>query len=455
MIETNNSLLPHDLDIERVVLSTIITNRFAFNEVRDILDRDCFYLDFHQQVFSIIQEIESKGDEPDVVLVYTEYAKKYGSASASDIAELGTSQSNVNCYRHACILKDLHIRRVLINIGMQLQFRGYSQMEDVADISQYAHDEIKNLFSRTDSTISSITDAIKGVYVIVDRNKSGGNQLTGNPTGFNQLDKKSGGLQKTVLMIIAGETSQGKTSFALSIINNTVKTGAKVAIYSLEMNKEQLAARLMAQESGVPANQILYSPLADYQLETLDKSIRGLCNSTILFDDRSSSNIDTIINSIRSMVNKYQIDGVVIDYLQILNVNMKNANKEQQMADVARRLKNLAKDLNIWIIALSQLNRDQNNPQPTFNRLRDSGQIAEAADIVAFVYRPEVYGTNKSFPEPFCKYDPSGLAMIDMAKGRNIGIFKFLTKFNEETTCFSETDSLQLVGHKKESSSPF
>lgn len=455
MKEISNKMLPHDVNIEKIVLGTLISNRFAFNEVREVLNEDCFYLDFHKRIFSIIKEIESRGDEPDIVLIYTEYSKKHGGVNATDITELAEHQSYVNCYKHSCILRDLHIRRTIINLGIQMQYRGYSEIEDVSDISKYAQDEIKNLFTQSDSAISNIMDAIKGVYAIVDKNKSSDHHLTGSPTGFYQFDKKSGGLQKTDLMIIAGETSQGKTSFALSILNHTVKTGTKVAVYSLEMNKEQLAARLMAQESGVPANQILFAPLADHQFEILDKSIRGLCNSTILFDDRSSSNIDTIINSIRSMVSKYEIDGVVIDYLQILNVNMKSANKEQQMADVARRLKNLAKDLNIWIIALSQLSRDPNNPQPTLNRLRDSGQIGEAADIVALVYRPEVYGSNKTFPEPFSKYDTNGLAMIDIAKGRNIGTFRFLARFNGETTQFTDADSLQLIDHKKASDVPF
>ena len=140
--------------------------------------------------------------------------------------------------------------------------------------------------------------------------------------------------------------------------------------------------------------------------------------------------------SIRTLKAKYDIDGVVVDYLQILNVNTKNSNKEQAMADAARRLKNIAKDLNIWVVALSQLNRDSNKPQPNLNRLRDSGQIAESADIVMFVYRPEYYG--KSFPEPFESESTKGKAMIDVAKGRNIGTMRFLARFNAPLTLFED-----------------
>jgi len=133
-----------------------------------------------------------------------------------------------------------------------------------------------------------------------------------------------------------------------------------------------------------------------------------------------------------------------VDYLQILNVNQKAQNKEQAMGDVARRLKNLAKDLDIWVIALSQLNRDMQNPIPNLNRLRDSGQIAEAADIVMFVYRPEVYG--KYFPEPFANQSTQGTAMIDIAKGRNIGLLKFICSFDAKTTHFRELDHSVTVG---------
>lgn len=142
------------------------------------------------------------------------------------------------------------------------------------------------------------------------------------------------------------------------------------------------------------------------------------------------------------MKRKYDIDGAAVDYLQILKVNMKGANKEQQMGDVARRLKNLAKELDIWIIALSQLNRDKDNPVPSIARLRDSGQIAEAADMVMLIYRPEVKG--KSYPGEFSHVDTKSTAMIDVAKGRNIGIMKFICKFDAPTTHFYDLQDIPI-----------
>ena len=192
----------------------------------------------------------------------------------------------------------------------------------------------------------------------------------------------------------------------------------------------------------------MYSRLTDSQIQAIDKRIGKLSGKSIYFDDRSTSNIDTIISSIRYMKLKFDIDGAIIDYLQILNVNMKGANKEQQMGDVARRLKNLAKELDIWIIALSQLNRDTMNPVPTIARLRDSGQIAEAADVVILVYRPEYYDKSRRYPDPFSNASTEGTAMIDIAKGRNIGILRFICGFNAATTCFFNLDSVPLSGCK-------
>jgi replicative DNA helicase len=179
--------------------------------------------------------------------------------------------------------------------------------------------------------------------------------------------------------------------------------------------------------------------LQPHELELIDTAKAVLPGDNLFFDERSTSSLETILLSIRNMKLRYGINGAVVDYMQILNVNQKNNSytREQAMGDAARRLKNLAKDLGIWIIALSQLSRNQQDPVPTVSRLRDSGQIHEAADVVMLIYRPEVY--NRTFPQPFdsltdeeCK----GKAMIDVAKGRNIGIFKFLVEFNANTTHF-------------------
>lgn len=161
----------------------------------------------------------------------------------------------------------------------------------------------------------------------------------------------------------------------------------------------------------------------------------------MFFDERSTSSLDSIIASIRTLAYRQHIQIAFIDYLQILNVNTKSSlTQEQMLGDAARRLKNLAKELNICVVLLSQLSRDRENPRPTLSRLRGSGQINEASDLTLFVYRPEVYGTRYSYPDPFVKVSTQGTAMIDIAKGRNVGTRRFMVAFNAALTTFSDLD---------------
>ncbi|MCG4768566.1 DNA helicase [Bacteroides nordii] len=436
-----------DEDAEKLVLGTIITERNALEEVRELLSEESFYNPFHQQVYKAILQISSLGERPDIITVKN---KLVANGVKFELVEYMKIASNCtfDLYQYAARLHDLAIRRKFYTIGQYLISNSYSEAEDILDVTNSVSDELASFFKSTSTTVTTINDGLESVYGMINENLSGNKPLTGTPTGFEKIDSKSGGLQKSDLIIIAGETSQGKTSLAVSMMRNASFSGAKIAMYSMEMKKEQITARILSMESGIPSNQIMYSRLTDSQIQAIDKRIGKLSGKSIYFDDRSTSNIDTIISSIRYMKLKFDIDGAIIDYLQILNVNMKGANKEQQMGDVARRLKNLAKELDIWIIALSQLNRDTMNPVPTIARLRDSGQIAEAADVVILVYRPEYYDKSRRYPDPFSNASTEGTAMIDIAKGRNIGILRFICGFNAATTCFFNLDSVPLSGCK-------
>ena len=240
----------------------------------------------------------------------------------------------------------------------------------------------------------------------------------------------------------------------MSIVMNAALKGASCAIYSMEMKKEQLTARIMAMQSGVSSSSILYKKLTAQQYDMIDRGIGKISGTKIYFDDRSTSSIDNIISSIRTLKLKYDIDGAVVDYLQMLSVNMKNANDEKLMAECARRLKNLAKEMNIWIIALSQLSRSNDNPEPNKDRLRSSGQINEAADNTILIYRPEVYG--KYYKEPFQNVPTKNTAQIEVAKGRNIGLTKFIVTFIPEITLFKDYDEdYQHENYQLEEETPF
>lgn len=441
-----NETLPHSDEAERLVLGTVMNEKNALPFVREMLPVEAFYQDKHREIYRSIIDVADKGNFPDIVMVMEELLRKKSTISPYELTEL-SGCTTPYLEQYVAVVFDKYKRRQFFEIGCYLRANSFDETEDIMDVYEEVGRRMDGIFPDADNAVHTIKEAIKGVYENIDRNYKGTSRLTGYPTGFSEFDGKSGGLQTSDLIIIAADTSSGKTSLAIKISMNA---GCPVAFYSMEMKKEQVAARMMSIQSGVPANEILYSRLASGQLQSIDKGVARLEKLPIYFDDRSTSNIESILASIRMMKIKYGIKGVIVDYLQILNVNMKTANKEQQMGDVARRLKNLAKDLDIWIIALSQLSRDKENPVPTLARLRDSGQIAEASDVVMLIYRPELYG--KRYPEPYMHSSVSGTAMIDVAKGRNIGLLKFIVGFDKPTTNFYELDEIPV---QREEEAPF
>lgn len=440
----------HDDDDERVVLGTIVDGGDALQQARELLVPEAFYVDKHRDIYRAILAVADRGAQPDILLVKNELQKMQAAIELSELMGILQNRHFGDVYPIIAHLRDLHLRRKLYLLGQDLVKAGSCEAEDIEDVQLRAREVIDNLCRKAPGGISTLDDALTNLNEIIKANMAGGTGLTGTPTGFHALDDK-GGLHKSDLIVIAAATSQGKTAFATDIAVNAIQQGAKIAVYSLEMMKEQLAARIVAGQSGVSSSDMLYHALTPEQLGAVDKAIGALCGKNLFFDDRSTSNIDTILASIRSMKLKYDIDGVILDYLQIISVNtkLKDSTREQLMGDVARRLKNIAKDLGIWVIALSQFNRDKANPLPTLNRLRESGQIAEAADTVMLIYRPEYFndheGLNLRYPAPYGQVDVKGTAMIDVAKGRNIGTMHFFCRFDARLTHFQDVQDYRTL----------
>lgn len=441
-IMTETQVMPQSPEAEKVVLGTIITDSNILNDVRDILPADAFYITKNKDIYQCILDIADRGERVDIITVVNECQKKKLDVVPYDIAQLQMNYSPI-INDHVGILVEKYRRRKLFEIGAILQSNSHSEVNSINEVLADVKEKLDGIFSSSRESVFTIKDAVQAVYDNIDKNLKGGSQLTGSPTGFSLFDKRSGGLQTSDLIIIAADSSQGKSSLAIKLAMNC---GCPVAFYSMEMKKEQIAARMISIESGIPSNEILYSKLLNEQIKVIDKGVSQVIQKPIYFDDRSTSNIYTILSSIRMMKIKYGIKGVIVDYLQILNVNMKGSNKEQQMGDVARRLKNIAKELDIWVIALSQLSRDSQNPAPSIARLRDSGQIAEAADMVILIYRPEIYG--KKYTDEFSDKSTENTALIDVAKGRNTGLMKFLVGFDSRTTNFYELDRVPTYDYR-------
>lgn len=438
-----NQPLVNDPKAEQYVIGSLLVDPTAYTLVSQYLDEDCFYDPMCRDIWKAVDNMGKQGMPIDVISVSAELSKQKSNVTALDLMNISAQiASSAHVEYHAIRLQDLGRRRKLWVVGQQLSKVGLSEEILTADAHQEAIESIGGVFEKADG-VFTLNDAMNSLNEIMVKNSTVGGVTTGTKTGMERFDEK-GGLQKSDLIIVAGETSQGKTSLALCMTRHAIENGAKVAFYSMEMTKEQLTARLLSAKTNIPANNILYSgSLAPSEIRMIDDARGKLPGENLFFDDKSTSNIDSILLSIRMLKMQKDIDGAVVDYLQILNVNSRSTSfsREQAMGDAARRFKNLAKELNIWIIALSQLSRDSNCPEPNLNRLRDSGQIGEAADVVILVYRAEYY--NRAYPAPFDNkddYPTDGTAMIDVAKGRNIGTFKFFMGFNKNTTNFFKTN---------------
>lgn len=458
-----NQPLVNDPKAEQYVIGSLLVDPTAYTLVSQYLDEDCFYDPMCRDIWKAVDNMGKQGMPIDVISVSAELSKQKSNVTALDLMNISAQiASSAHVEYHAIRLQDLGRRRKLWVVGQQLSKVGLSEEILTADAHQEAIESIGGVFEKADG-VFTLDDAMNSLNEIMVKNATVGGVTTGTKTGMERFDEK-GGLQKSDLIIVAGETSQGKTSLALCMTRHAIENGAKVAFYSMEMTKEQLTARLLSAKTNIPANNILYSgSLAPSEIRMIDDARGKLPGENLFFDDKSTSNIDSILLSIRMLKMQKDIDGAVVDYLQILNVNSRSTSfsREQAIGDAARRFKNLAKELNIWIIALSQLSRDSNCPEPNLNRLRDSGQIGEAADVVILVYRAEYY--NRAYPAPFDNkddYPTDGTAMIDVAKGRNIGTFKFFMGFNKNTTNFFKTnlinEDVQLPFEKpEEADAPF
>ena len=433
-----------DEQCERMVIGSVMNNAHSLEEARDRLTAECFSSPMLADIWSAVKSLDDRGDIPDLITVTAELSHMGKAVDVLRVMELSSLAAVGSISTHIGRLLDLSVRRRFWGIAQKLMLGACSEVTDVADIHSEVKEAVDGIFCDSTSQIVPISQAAKELLEHVARNMSGDSSLTGTYTGFREIDNR-GGLQSSDLIVVAGETSHGKTALALTITANAMSRGAKIAVYSMEMTRKQLTARIVSGISGIPSSEMLHQRMSPDRFSHVAKAVDIVSDKAVFFDDASSSSLDKICASIRTMKLKENIDGVVVDYLQIITLNSRNSTREQVVAEAARRLKNLAKELDIWVMALSQLSRDRNYPQPTLNRLRDSGQIEEAADMVILVYRPEQSARSPGLPEPYEEYDTHGMAYLDVAKGRNSGTFSFLARFDGPTTRFidCEPENLQ------------
>lgn len=446
-VEPQESGPIHNEELEKIVVSTLLTSYNAIVESDAILTPDCFYNLRLQEIYVAIKNVYQRGDAPDMALVAIELAKSGSTINSAEVMRLCTDNIQVfDIVKHASMLREYMIRRKMWEAGYELMSKASTEFYDIETIHNEIKGKIDNLFDDHASegvmTLAEMYKNLQHEMILNTERKEG--ELRGTPTGFELIDKK-GGLCPGQLIVVGAETSQGKTSFAMALTLSAISHNEDVAFYSMEMMAIELAGRIASMKSGIANTRILNERLSADEIFRVDDSMSTLDMTRLHVDERSTSTFDSIVTSIRMMKMKYDIKGAVIDYLQLINVkDMKDATtREQKIGACAHELKNLAKRLGIWIILISQLSRNLQNPIPTLARLRDSGQIEEAADIVFLIYRPS---NNASYPAPYKEKPTQGTALIKMDKGRGVGTGEFLCGFKAENTLFYPIDESKIGG---------
>lgn len=421
---------PQSKELEEAILGAIMLEKSAFDTVREILKPECFYVEAHQRIFKAMESLADVGSPIDLLTVVEELKKRNdlefvgGPYYITKLTNSVVSAANIDA--HSRIVVQKFIQRELIRISGEIIGDAYEDSSDVFDMLDKAEGK---LFEITNSYLRRNFDTIDNVLMktitrIEDmRNRQ--DEITGVPTGFPTMDKITYGWQPTDLIILAARPSVGKTAFALNLARSAAMHPTKpcpVAFFSLEMSSAQLVQRVLSAESEINLEKISRGRLEEHEMKQLYKrGIEKLSKAPIFIDDSAALNIFELRAKCRRLKNKHNVGIIIIDYLQLMSGSGdRNSNREQEISKISRDLKGLAKELQIPIIALSQLSREvekrkEGNKMPQLSDLRESGAIEQDADMVMFLYRPEYHDINQdAFGE-----SNKGETYVKIAKHRN------------------------------------
>jgi len=424
-------LPPQAKELEEAVLGAIMLEKSAFDSVVEILKPECFYVESHQRIFRAMQGLATKSMPIDLLTVVEELRTREelditgGPYFVTKLTNAVVSAANIEA--HSRIILQKFIQRELIRISGEIIGDAYEDSTDVFDLLDEAEGK---LFEITNNHLRKNFDSIDTVLVKtiqrIEDMRNRHEDITGVPTGFSSLDRITYGWQQTDLIILAARPSVGKTAFALNLARNAALHPTKptpVAFFSLEMSSGQLVQRILSAESEIWLEKISRGKMEEHEMQQLyKKGIQRLSNAPIFIDDTAALNIFELRAKCRRLKNKHNVGLIIIDYLQLMSGTgeNRNTNREQEISRISRDLKGLAKELQVPIVALSQLSREvekrkEGNKMPQLSDLRESGAIEQDADMVMFLYRPEYYDiTANEFGE-----SNKGETHVRIAKHRN------------------------------------
>lgn len=443
----NNSIhmQPQAVDIEKMVLGALMVDKDAFSIVSEILHPETFYEPRSQKIYKAIQTLSLNEDPVDIMTVVEEL-KREGTldeiGGAGYILELSERvASSAHIEYHAKILAQKYLARQLISFASVIETKAFDETVDVDELMQEAEGSLFELSQKNmRQDYTQIDPVVKQAVEILQKAAANKGGLTGIPTGYAKLDDYTSGWQRSDLVIIAGRPAMGKTSFALSLAKNiAVDYDTPIAFFSLEMNNVQLVNRLISNVCEIEGKKILNGQLDDEEWKRLDKNVRKLQAAPIYIDDTPGMSIFELRTKARRLVREKGVQVIMIDYLQLMNANgARFGSRQEEVSTISRSLKGLAKELDIPVLALSQLNRTVegregiDGKRPQLSDLRESGAIEQDADMVLFVHRPEYY---RIFTDEKGN-DLHGKAQIIIAKHRKGGTGDVLLNFRGEFTRF-------------------
>lgn len=440
-------LPPQALDLEEAVLGALMLEGDPVNDAIDILRPEAFYKDSHQRIYGAIQDLFASSDKIDILTVTQKLRSKGeldlvgGPYYISQLTNRVASTAHVET--HARIIVQKFISRELIRISSEIIKNAYDDTIDIFDLLNQAE---SNLFSVAEGNIRKQYDSMSSVMrqaideIEAAAKNDGG--LSGVPTGFTELDKITAGFQKSDMIVIAARPGMGKTAFILSMARNiAVDFNQAVAVFSLEMSSVQLVKRLIASEAEIPSDKLRKGNLTEAEYQQLHTRIKKLSEAPIFIDDTPALSIFELRAKCRRLKQQHDIQMVVIDYLQLMSAGGNSGNREQEISTISRSIKEIAKELKVPVIALSQLSRAVESrggdKRPMLSDLRESGAIEQDADQVAFIYRPEYYGlTEDENGNP-----TQGVGEIIIAKNRHGSTDTVRLRFIGEFTKFEDLET--------------
>ncbi len=434
---------PQNIEAEQSVLGTILLSDHSLSTVLELLESSDFYRDNHKLIFEAMIILFEKNEPQDIITVSNQLKNLNQLEQAGGVAYLATLTSIVpvtsNLVHYAKIIRQKAVLRNLITVNTEIASRCYEEQGDIDGLVDDAEQAIFEIArSKSDQSFTALKRIIPGAFETVEQLFKRKEQITGVPTGFHELDKMTAGLQPSDLIILAGRPSMGKTALAMNIAQNTAlldKTG--VAIFSLEMSKEQLAMRLLCSAGHIDSQRVRTGKLHDNDWPKLSRAVGMLTEAPMYIDDSAAISVLEMRAKVRRLAAQHPLGLIIVDYLQLMRGRNSSENRTQEISEISRSLKAMAKELKVPVVALSQLNRgleSRTDKRPMMSDLRESGAIEQDADVICFIYRDEVYNKEDTNPN-------IGIAEIIIGKQRNGPTGTVKLTFIKEFTMFENLSS--------------